>query len=231
MTSRELEKRAAAVAALAYVTPGIVLGVGSGSTVAQFIRALGEYAGRPSRAVATSADTEQRLRRAGIATIPLEAADRPLALYVDGADEIDRSGRAIKGGGGAHTREKRVARASETWLCIVDEHKLVDRIGTRTPVPLEIDACSFAEVAEAVAALGGFATLRPGRLADSGNPLADVHGLPLSDALSMERALEAIPGVISCGIFARRRADLILVGRADGTVGTLVTRAPGQQPL
>ena len=231
MTSRELEKRAAAVAALAYVTPGIVLGVGTGSTVAHFIRALGDYAGRPSRAVATSVDTERRLRRAGIATIPLEAADRPLALYVDSADEIDRDGRAIKGGGGAHTREKRVARASETWVCIVDEHKLVDRIGTRAPVPLEIEARSFSEVAEAVAALGGTATLRTGRLADSGNPLADVHGLSLVDALGMERELEAIPGVISCGIFARRRADLILVGRADGTVDTLVTRAPSQPPL
>ena len=220
------------MAALAYVTPSMVLGVGSGSTVAHFIRALGEYAGRPSRAVATSADTEARLRSAGIATIPLEASDTPLALYVDGADEIDRDGRAIKGGGGAHTQEKRVARASKTWVCIIDQHKLVDRIGQCAAVPLEIDADSFAPVAAAVAALGGTATLRVrNRLADSGNPLVDVRGLSLSDALGMERVLEAIPGVIACGIFAQRRADVILVGRADGTVETLVTGASHPSPI
>ena len=214
------------MAALAFVTPDMVLGVGTGSTIAHFIRALGEYAGRPSRAVATSVDTEERLRRTGIATIPLEAADTPLALYVDGADEIDRDGGAIKGGGGAHTQEKRVARASTLWVCIVDEHKLVNRIGERAAVPLEIEADSFADVATAVTALGGTATLRePRRLADSGNPLADVRGLSLTDALSMERALEAIPGVIACGIFAQRRADVILVGRADGTVERIITAA------
>lgn len=222
MTGADVGKRAAARAALAYLRPDTVIGVGTGSTVAHFIDALAAGGAGITRAVATSVDTEQRMLHIGIVPIALEDAEKPLALYVDGADEIDRLGRAIKGGGGAHAREKRVAQTSSRWVCIVDESKLVDRLGMRAPVPLEIETHALAEATTAVAALGAIAVLRVGSLADSGNPLVDVHGLDLSDPLGTEDALEAIPGVVACGIFARRRADVIHVGRDDGTVFTLI---------
>lgn len=227
MTTADVGKRAAALAAVAYLRPDTVVGVGTGSTVAHFIDALGAGGVGATRAVATSTDTERRLLDIGISPIALEDAEKPLALYVDGADEIDRLGRAIKGGGGAHTREKRVAQASRTWVCIVDESKLVDRLGMRAPVPLEIDSVARAEVTACVAALGATAVLRAGALADSGNPLVDVHGLDLSDPARVEDALEAIPGVIACGIFAHRRADVILVGRNDGSVLVLFPDGEG----
>ena len=221
MISTEAGKRAAAFSALAYVPPDAVLGVGTGSTVACFIEALGASGTGVTSAVASSADTERRLRHVGITPVALGQADEPIALYVDGADEIDLSGRAIKGGGGAHTREKRVAFASATWVCIVDEGKLVDLLGIRAPVPLEVKAAALSDVATAITALGGSPKLRAGILTDSGNPLLDISGLDLSDPLRMEDALEAIPGVVACGIFAHRRADVIIVGREDGTVLTL----------
>jgi ribose 5-phosphate isomerase A len=223
----EAGKRAAAVAAIAYIPPGAVIGVGTGSTVTYFIDAIGESGAGVTRAVATSIDTEQRLRRVGISLVALEDADKPLALYVDGADEIDFLGRAIKGGGGAHTREKRVASASTAWVCIVDDGKPVDHLGIRAPVPLEVESTALTEVVAAVTALGGSPELRARILTDSGNPLVDVHGLDLFDPLRMEDALEAIPGVIACGIFARRRADVILVGREDGSVLTLIPNDEG----
>lgn len=222
MTAADIGKRAAAFAALAYLRPDTVVGVGTGSTVAHFIDALGAGGAGVTRAVATSVDTEQRLLHIGISQIALEDAEKPLAFYVDGADEIDHLGHAIKGGGGAHAREKRVAQASSRWVCIVDESKLVDRLGMRAPVPLEIEPTALTEVVTAVTALGGSPELRAGILTDSGNPLADVYGLDLSDPLGTEDALEAIPGVVACGIFAHRRADVILVGRDDGTVFTLI---------
>ncbi len=228
MIAADVGKRAAALAALAYLRPDTVIGVGTGSTVAHFIDALGAGGAGVTRAVATSIDTEQRLLHIGISPIALEDAEKPLALYVDGADEVDFLGRAIKGGGGAHTREKRVASASTTWVCIVDEGKLVDRLGIRSPVPLEVESAALAEVMAAVVALGGSPELRAGILTDSGNPLLDIHGLDLFDPLRMEDALEAIPGVVACGIFARRRADVILVGRDDGSIFTLIPDNEGR---
>ena len=222
MTAADVGKRAAARAAIAYLRPDTVIGVGTGSTVAHFIDALGAGGEGVTRAVATSLDTERRLRHVGISPIALEDAGPPLALYIDGADEIDRLGRAIKGSGGAHVREKRVAQASSRWVCIVDESKLMDRLGMRAPVPLEIEPTALAEATTAIARLGGAPALRVGSLADSGNPFMDVRVLDLSDPLGMEDALEAIPGVVACGIFAHRRADVILVGRDDGSVLTLI---------
>lgn len=222
MDPREAEKRAAARAALAYVEPGALLGVGSGSTVAHFIDALAGSAVRPAAAVAASRDTEEALVRAGITVIALDDAERPLSVYVDGADEVERSGRAIKGGGGAHAREKLIAKASSTWVCIVDESKLVERLGESAPVPLEVVPELLPTVLVSVATLGGEPRLCEGRLADSGDPLVDVHGLDLADPVAVEDALEAIPGVVACGVFARRRADVVLVGRADGSVETIV---------
>lgn len=226
MSAADVGKRAAALAALAYLRPETAIGVGTGSTVAHFVDALGTSDAKLDCVVATSIDTERRLLHIGITPIPLEDAAKPLALYVDGADEIDRLGRAIKGGG-AHAREKRVAQASVIWVCVVDESKLVDRLGTRAPVPLEIDSNALAKASKAVAALGAKAVPRVGSLADSGNPLVDVHNLDLSDPLRMEDALDAIPGVVACGIFAHRPADVILVGRSDGTVPTLIPDKEG----
>ena len=223
--SADAGKQAAALAALAYLRDQTTIGVGTGSTVAYFIDAVGSSR---VNAVPTSADTEQRLRRVGITPIALEDAERPLALYVDGADEIDRLGRAIKGGGGAHVREKRVAQSSQEWVCIVDEGKLVERLGRRAPVPLEVAAASLAEASVAIALLGGVPRLRAGIPADSGNLLMDICGLDLSDPEHMEDALETIPGVVACGIFAHRRADVILVGREDGSVSTIIPNDEGE---
>ena len=221
MSAPATGKRAAAAAALAYITSETVIGVGTGTTVACFIDALGEGGTSVTSAVATSVDTERRLRRIGITPLPLEAADKPIAIYVDGADEIDRFGRAIKGGGGAHTREKRVAESSTTWVCIVDESKVVEHLGTRRPVPLEVVRTELDGVIAHVRALGGTPAIRAGSPELEGNRLVDVHDLDLTDPLRMEEILESIPGVIACGIFARRRADVILVGREDDSVLTL----------
>jgi ribose 5-phosphate isomerase A len=220
MTS-DVAKHAAAMAALRYVAPDIVLGVGSGTTVGHFLDALEEWPQRPRSAVAASRQTELRLRLLRIPVVPLGSADLPLPLYIDGADELDPYGRAIKGGGGAHWREKLVAGASRTWVCIVDESKLVDQLGTRAPVPLEVEFPDLADVEASVRDLGGAPFLREGALTDSGNPIVDVRGLDLHDPQAMETDLEAISGVLACGIFATRRADLIIVGRDDGSAYTL----------
>jgi ribose 5-phosphate isomerase A len=153
--------------------------------------------------------------------IPLGTADLPIPLYVDGADEVDLYGRAIKGGGGAHWREKLVAGASQMWVCIVDDSKLVDRLGTHSPVPLEVEFSDLDSVEASVRDLGGRSVLREGALTDSGNPILDVHDLDLMDPHAMELDLETIPGVLASGIFAARRADLIVVGREDGSSYTL----------
>jgi len=211
-------KRAAARAAVAFVHPELVLGVGSGSTVALFIEELGLSGVRPSVAVSTSDATDALLRDIDVAVVPLEDVAEPIEIYVDGADEVDPLGRAIKGGGGAHTREKRVATASDAWVCIVDDAKVVPHLGYRWAVPLEVDASRLHDVHDAVTALGGLPTVREGRTADSGNPLVDVSGLDLDDPAGMESRLEAIDGVVACGIFARRRADVVIVGHPDGSV-------------
>ena len=223
----DVAKHAAAQAAVRYVTAQMVLGVGTGSTVAHFIEGLGDSPIRPTAAVATSSDTELRLRLLRIPVIALEEAQLPLLLYVDGADEIDRDGRAIKGGGGAHRREKLVATASEVWVCIVDEHKIVDQLGRSALVPLEVSAALMSDVMDRVAELGGAGVVRHGVLSDSGNPLVDVRGLDLSDPARAEADLEAIPGVYACGIFAARRANVILVGREDGSTYTLEPTGTG----
>ncbi len=208
---------------MAYVTSDAVLGVGTGNTVRHFIQTLQSESDwmRPQAAVATSLETKRSLKSAGIQVIDLEDIKQRLSIYVDGADEIDRLGRAIKGGGGAHVEEKRVARSSQAWICIIDESKLVEQLGTNAPIPLEVIPGLVANVLTAVTLMGGSATVRAAQVADSGNPLVDVSGLSLSNPLWTEDALEAIPGVIACGVFAHRRADVILVGRADGSVLTL----------
>ncbi len=210
-------KRAAAAAAIEYVQPAMTIGVGTGSTADWFVTLLSELpaARRPAAAVASSFATAAALRAGGIRVVDPADALYPLPLYVDGADEVDPELRLIKGGGGAHTREKAVATASELFVCIVDETKLVERLGRR-PVPLEVVPWAAAFVAERVAALGGRSAARPGFLTDNDNAVLDVTGLELSDPEGLELELDAIPGVVECGIFARRRADVVLAGTASG---------------
>jgi ribose 5-phosphate isomerase A len=217
-------KRNAALAAMDFVESGQVIGVGSGSTVWCFIDVLAESGIRVAGAVAASQEAARRLSAVGIEIVSL--ADCTPTLYVDGADEIDMSGRAIKGGGAAQTREKLLADAAHYWVCIVDATKVVRALGDR-PVPLEVRADAFASVAAAVAGLGGVANVRDGVCTDAGNPILDATGLDLGDPLALEVALDAIPGVVGNGVFARRSADVILVGRATGGVGRIVPHRDG----
>jgi len=218
MTQDEL-KAAVGLAAVAYVTPGSVVGVGTGSTVNKFIDALAQ-AGIPlAGAVSSSEQSTQRLKALGIAVLEARSVER-LGVYVDGADEIDGRGFMIKGGGAALTREKIVADLAERFICIADESKRVEVLGA-FPLPVEVIPMAAAQVARRFAALGGQATLRPRVLTDNGHPILDVRGLRIVDPLGMESEVNQWPGVVTVGIFARHRAHTCLLGTASG-VRTLV---------
>jgi len=208
-------KRASASAALEYVPIGATIGVGTGSTAEFFIEELAARPGLIAAAAASSEVSAAALRAAGIRLLDPAAAPHPLPLYVDGADEVDPELRLIKGGGGAHTREKVLATAAELFVCIVDESKLVGRLG-RVAVPLEVVPWAAAFVARRLTAMGASVSERPGFVTDNGNIVLDATGLELSDPEGLELELDAIPGVVECGIFARRRADIVLVGTAEG---------------
>ena len=205
-------KKEAAKAALAYVCKGCVLGVGTGSTIRYFIQALKR--GWVKGAVPSSVGTEKALRRRGVRVLPLSQAKK-VSLYVDGADEADAKLRLIKGGGGALTREKIVATAAKKFICIADETKLVKRLG-KFPVPVEIVPFARALVAKHLKKLGGRPVWRKGCVTDNGGEILDVHGLRIRDPKGLEKKIEAIPGVICAGIFARRRADLLLLATPKG---------------
>jgi len=212
MSPRDRQKLAAAQAALREVPKGCWLGVGTGSTTNYFIQLL------PKRwvrgAVASSEATAKSLRRRGIRVVPM-LPTRKLAVYVDGADEADPRLRLIKGGGGALTREKIVAKASRKFVCIADGSKLVGRLG-RFPVPLEVVPMAREPVAAQIRKMGGRPKWRKGFLTDNGGQILDVHGLRIPDPAKMEKRLEAIPGVVCAGIFGKRRANLLLLGTPHG---------------
>jgi ribose 5-phosphate isomerase A len=218
MTQDEL-KAAVGRAAVAYVTPGSVVGVGTGSTVNKFIDALAQAGIPVAGAVSSSEQSTQRLKALGIAVLEARSVER-LGVYVDGADEIDGRGFMIKGGGAALTREKIVADLAERFICIADESKRVEVLGA-FPLPVEVIPMAAAQVARRFAALGGQATLRPGVLTDNGHPILDVRGLRIVDPLGMESEVNQWPGVVTVGIFARHRAHTCLLGTASG-VRTLV---------
>jgi ribose 5-phosphate isomerase A len=207
-------KRAAARAALDHVRPGTVIGVGTGSTTNHFIDALAELGEGVAGAVASSSATAARLVARGIALVELPEVER-LPLYVDGADEVDPRQRLIKGGGGALTREKIVAAASELFVCIVDESKLVDRLGA-FPLPVAVVPMARRHVARAIERLGGLPVERAGFRTDDGNVILDVHGLAIDDPAGLESALDQVAGVVTNGLFARRHADIVLVGGPAG---------------
>ena len=212
MSPRDRQKKVAAQAALREVPKGCWLGVGTGSTTNYFIQLL------PKRwvkgAVASSKATAKALKRRGIRVVPM-IPSRKLAVYLDGADEVDPRLRLIKGGGGALTREKIVATASRKFVCIADSSKLVKRLG-RFPVPLEVVPMARQQVAASVRTMGGRPVWRKGFLTDNGGEILDVHGLRISDPAKMEKRFEAIPGVVCAGIFGNRRANLLLLGTRDG---------------
>lgn len=210
MSDSQIEqKRRVALEALAYVREDTVLGVGTGSTVNCFIEALAESGKRIEAAVSSSEATTERLEAIGVRLRALNDTGT-LDLYVDGADEFDKFRRLIKGGGGALTREKIVAAASRKFLCIVDESKKVGVLG-RFPLPVEVIPMSRSYVARQMVVLGGNPKLREGFVTDNGNQIIDVHSLDLVDPVKMEKAINNIPGVVTCGLFAIRPADVVLM--------------------
>jgi len=204
-------KRLAAEKAIDYVEDGMIVGVGTGSTVAYFIDALGRIKHRIAGAVSSSEQSTQRLRSRGIDVLDLNATG-PLSLYVDGADECDPHKRLIKGGGAALTREKIIAEASEKFVCVIDPAKRVDVLG-KFPLPVEVIPMARSLVARAIVAkTGGQPVWRDGVVTDNGNWILDVHGLAIVDPVGLERELAQVPGVVCVGLFARRPADVVIVG-------------------
>jgi ribose 5-phosphate isomerase A len=218
------KKRRAAEAALAYVEAGMVLGIGTGSTVAQLIEALKDRKIQLSGAVSSSRHTSDSLRSARIPELDLNSAG-PLSLYIDGADEATADGTLIKGGGAALTREKVVAAASAKFVCIIDDSKLVPALGT-FPLPVEVIPMARSYVARELTKMGGQPVWRDGVVTDNGNLILDVHNLRLTDPVAFESEANQIAGVVTVGLFARRRADILIVAGDDG-VKTLI--CPPQQ--
>ena len=215
------KKRRAAEAALAYIEAGMVLGVGTGSTVAQLIEALKDRKIQLEGAVSSSRQTSQALAKARIPELDLNSAG-DLSLYIDGADEATADGALIKGGGAALTREKIVAAASAKFVCIIDDTKLVEVLG-KFPLPIEVIPMARSYVARQIVKMGGQPVWRAGVVTDNGNAILDIHNLRLNDPETFESAVNQIAGVVTVGLFARRRADILIVAGNDA-VNTLVCR-------
>ena len=213
MTQDEM-KIAAAEAAMKYVEPGMIVGVGTGSTANHFIDALAKMKHVIEGTVASSIATEERLKSHGIHVMELNNAGQ-LSLYIDGADESDKHLNLIKGGGGALTREKIVAGASDTFICIADESKLVDVMG-KFPLPVEVIPMARSFVAREIVKMGGKPILREGFTTDNGNIIIDVKGLEILEPLKMEDDFNKIAGVVTVGLFARRSADVLILGTQKG---------------
>lgn len=204
-------KRLAGEQAIEHVEDGMVVGVGTGSTVAWFIDALARIRHRIEGAVSSSEQSSERLRKHGIEVLDLNDTG-PLPLYVDGADECDPAHCLIKGGGAALTREKIIAEASTKFVCIIDPAKRVEVLG-KFPLPVEVIPMARSLVArELVQLTGGQPVWRQGTITDNGNLILDIHNLRITDPEAMEAAINQIPGVVTVGLFARRRADIVIVG-------------------
>jgi ribose 5-phosphate isomerase A len=212
--SNDANKQAAAQAALKYVEEGMVLGVGTGSTVNMFIDLLKTLPFEIEGAVATSRGTAERLKAQGIRVLDPNAAG-DLRVYVDGADEANKHGYLIKGGGGALTAEKIIASVSRQFICIIDESKWVDVLGA-FPLPIEVLPMARSAVARQIVRLGGDPALREGFETEHGNVILDVYNFKILNPVEMEATLNQIPGVVCNGIFAKRHADVMLVAGAAG---------------
>jgi ribose 5-phosphate isomerase A len=216
------KKRRAAQAALPYIEAGMVLGIGTGSTVTELIEALKDRKMQLSGTVSSSLRTSELLKAARIPELDLNA-EGDLSLYIDGADEATADGALIKGGGGALTREKVIAAAAARFICIIDDTKLVDVLG-RFPLPVEVIPMARSYVARRLVKMGGQPVWREGVVTDNGNVVLDVHNLRLDDPMAFESALNQVAGVVTVGLFARRPADVLIVAGDDG-VKTLICGA------
>ena len=206
----EEQKRLAAQQAVRYVEEGSVVGVGTGSTVAHFIDELGKIRGRIQATVSSSEKSTALLKQLGIPVVDLNSVGE-LALYVDGADECDPHKCLIKGGGAALTREKIIAAASRKFVCMIDASKRVDVLG-RFPLPVEVIPMARGYVAREIVRRGGQPVWRDGTVTDNGNWILDVHNLRITDPVALEADLNQITGVVCVGLFAKRPADVVLIG-------------------
>jgi ribose 5-phosphate isomerase A len=207
-------KRAVAQAAIAYVPTDCIVGVGTGSTANCFIDELSKIKHKLRGAVASSEASAKRLQGHGIEVVSLNDAGT-LPVYVDGADEITRHLHMLKGGGGALTREKIVAAASKKFVCLCDASKLVDVLG-KFPLPVEVIPMARSYIAREIVKLGGQPKLREGFTTDNGNIIIDIHGLQIMNPVELESILNELPGVVTNGLFARRGADVLLLGKPEG---------------
>ena len=208
-------KKIAAQAALQFVKPEMIVGVGSGSTVNCFIEALGSMKDEIKGAVAASKNSEELLKKHGIEVFSANDV-ASLDIYVDGADEINPQKMMIKGGGAALTREKIVAALAKNFICIVDSSKQVDVLGSTFPLPVEVIPMARSQVARKLVALGGAPEYREGVVTDNGNIILDVHNFEILNPVEMEKELNNIAGVVTNGVFALRPADTVIVGTPDG---------------
>jgi ribose 5-phosphate isomerase A len=209
-----MKKRRAAEAAIPYIEDGMVLGIGTGSTVRELIEVLKDRKIRLEAAVSSSKQTSESLRAAGIVEVDLNAQG-DLDLYIDGADEATTDGMLIKGGGAALSREKVIAGASRKFVCIIDDSKLVRELGA-FPLPVEVLPMARSSVARQLVKLGGDPVWRESVVTDNGNVILDVHHLQLAHPVEMEDAINRIAGVVTVGLFARRGADVLLVAGDEG---------------
>ncbi|MDZ4812214.1 MAG: ribose-5-phosphate isomerase RpiA [Pseudomonadota bacterium] len=207
---KEAQKKLAAEQALQFVEDNTFVGVGTGSTVAYFIAALGRIKGRIEGAVSSSERSTVLLKEQGISVVDLNSTG-DLPLYVDGADECDPWNRLIKGGGAALTREKIIAAASKKFVCLIDAAKQVDLLGA-FPLPVEVIPMARSYVARQIVKLGGQPVWRDGTTTDNGNWILDIHNLRIVDPVALESEINQIVGVVSVGLFARRAADVVIVG-------------------
>ena len=213
MTQDEM-KKAVAAAAIDYVEAGTVVGIGTGSTANYFIDELAKIKHKVECTVASSVASADRLKSHGIPVEDLNAVDE-ISIYVDGADESTKHLHLVKGGGGALTREKIVAAVSKKFVCIADESKLVDMLG-KFPLPIEVIPMARSMVARKLMKYGGQPVLREGFITDNGNEILDIQGLDIIDPVEMEQEINQMPGVVTVGLFARRGADILLLGSPDG---------------
>ena len=209
-------KKTAANAALQFVKPDMIVGVGSGSTVNCFIEALGSMKDEIKGAVAASKNSEELLKKQGIEVFSANDVSR-LDIYVDGADEINPQKMMIKGGGAALTREKIVASLAKNFICIVDSSKQVDVLGSTFPLPVEVIPMARSQVARKLVALGGSPEWREGVITDNGNVILDVYNFPIINPVQMEKELNNVAGVVTNGIFALNSANTVIVGTPTGT--------------
>lgn len=208
-------KQQAAQAALAYVPQGAVVGVGTGSTVKYFIEGLGLIKGRIEGSIASSEETAQRLKALHIPVYDLNTVDH-VDVYVDGADEANGHLYLIKGRGGALVREKIIATLAKQFICIVDVSKKVSVLGENAPIPIEVIPMARSMVARELVKLGGDPVYREGFRSDNGNVILDVYNLKILDPLALEQTLKNLTGVVDCGIFAKRPADVLLIANSQG---------------